>query len=510
MKTQACRLNRLNFETLESRTMLDAGWVAALGGAAHDRLWDMATDAAGNSYVVGEFNAAARFGTTNLTPAGGTDVFITKLNPIGQVLWATRAGGTGADLGYSVTVDSNGNVIVAGYFSGTAKFGNKTLVSAGGTDAFVAMLAGNNGSFQWANKVGGSGNDRALAVEVDSSNNIYISGGLNGSNFVYAEGLNSQYGSTQLFVNKYKANGSQQWTKTVSGNMAKASFEGLALDNAGGVYVAGAFSGTANFTTGALSSTSASRDLLVAKLNASNGAWQWAETVPTTVDGDIRGVAYLANHLYVTGAFEGTATFDAHALTSAGITDGFIASFNSATRSFDWAQRFGGTGLDIARELGTDSQGKIHVVGSYRGTADFGSQTLVNPAPEGTTFITALTSAGAFVESLSLAGPGSNSARNIGFDGAGNRYVGGYFEEQAQFPQRTLTSAGAIDSYVTKLGTTATPNASRNMPASRAMITEASVPSKPGQRSVLSDESVLEAAFANFGDQRSHLLLVLI
>jgi len=490
--------------------MLDAGWVAALGGTGTDRLWDLATDAAGNSYVVGEFTGASSFGSKNLTSAGGTDVFVAKLNPNGQVLWATRAGGTGTDLGHTVTVDSAGNVVVGGYFSGTAKFGNKTLASSGGTDAFVAKFTGTNGTVQWANKVGGSGQDRALAVEVDTSDNIYVSGGLNGATFVYAEGLNSQYGSTQLFVNKYKANGSQQWTKTVSGNMAKASFEGLAVDNSGGVYVAGAFSGTANFTTGALSSTSASRDLLVAKLNASNGAWQWAESAPTTIDGDIRGVAYRANRLYVTGAFEGNASFDAHSLTSAGITDGFVASFNTTTRSFDWAQRFGGTGLDIARELGTDSLGNIHVVGSYRGTADFGSQTLVNPTPEGTTFVTTLSPVGSFVESLSLAGPGSNSARNIGFDAAGNRYVGGYFEEQAQFPQRTLTSAGAIDSYVTKLGSSSALAMSRQRPTTRAALIEENPIPQVSPRDIARSLPAIEAAFAEFEELVPDLLLVLV
>lgn len=444
---------RLRAETLEQRCMLDAGWVAALGGTGSDRLWDLAGDAAGNTYVVGEFSGTAAFGNRNLSSAGGADIFVAKLNSSGQVQWATRAGGTGADLGYSVAVDTGGNVVVTGHFSGSAKFGNTTLVSSGGTDAFVAKLAGNNGKFQWAKKVGGSGNDRGLAVETDSSGNVLVTGGLNGAVFTYAEGTNSQYGGTQLFVNKYSSSGTQLWNRTVTGAFAKASFEGLAVDTAGSVYVAGAFDGTANFPTSALTSASESRDMVIGKLNSS-GTWQWAELVSGTVDGDIRGAAFLSGKLYVTGAFEGTVNFDAHAVTSAGVTDGFVASFDTATRSFDWAQRFGGTDLDIAREVATDLQGNVHAVGSFRGTADFGPQALVNPAPAGTTFVTTLSPTGVFVESMALAGPGSNSARNIAFDAAGNRYVGGHFEGQADFPQGTFNSAGGIDSYVTRLATT--------------------------------------------------------
>lgn len=451
IRNRSCAVaRRLRAERLEDRSMLDAGWVAALGGAGNDRLWDMAGDAAGNTYIVGEFSGTANFGGKSLTSSGSSDVFVAKLNSSGQVQWATRAGGSGADLGYSIAADTGGNVLVTGHFTGSAKFGNTTLASSGSTDAFVAKLAGNNGKFQWAKKVGVSGDDRGLAVETDSSGNVLVTGGLNGAMFVYAEGMNTQYGATQLFVNKYSSSGTQLWSRTVTGAFAKASFEGLVVDSAGSVYVAGAFDGTANFPTGSLTSVSTSRDMLIGKLNSS-GTWQWAESVSGTVDGDVRGAALSNGKLYVAGAFEGTVNLDAQALTSAGITDGFVASFDTATRSFEWAQRFGGTDLDIAREVATDLQGNVHVVGSYRDTADFGPQILVNPNPAGTTFVTMLSPAGAFLESISLGGPGSNSARNIAFDSAGNRYIGGHFEGVAEFSQGTVASAGAIDSYIVKL-----------------------------------------------------------
>src|SRR5262245_6287151 len=76
---------RLSLESLERRELLDAGWVAAISGAGSDRLWDLAGDAAGNTYVVGEFSGTAALGSKNLTSAGGSDVFVAKLNSAGQV-----------------------------------------------------------------------------------------------------------------------------------------------------------------------------------------------------------------------------------------------------------------------------------------------------------------------------------------------------------------------------------------------------------------------------------------
>jgi len=495
---------RLRLESLERRELLDAGWVAALGGAGSDRLWDLAGDAAGNTYVVGEFSGTAAFGSKSLTSAGGSDVFVAKLNSAGQVQWATRAGGSGADLGYSVAVDASGNVLVTGHFTSSAKFGNTTLNSAGGTDAFVAELAGSNGKFQWARKTGGSGNDRGLAVETDSAGNVYVTGGLNGANFTYAGGANSQYGAGQLFVQKYNTSGTQLWSRTVAGNYSKASFEGLAVDGSGNVYVAGALDGTANFPTGAVTSVSARRDLLIGKLNSS-GAWQWAETVSGTVDGDIRGAALAGGKLYVAGAFEGVVNFDAHVRASSGVTDGFVASFDVASQSFDWAQRFGGIEMDIAREVAVDAAGNIHAVGSYRGTADFDSQTLVNASPAGTTFVTMLSPTGNFVNSESFGGPGSNSARNIAFDSAGNRYVGGHFEGDAAFPQGTITSVGGIDSYVTRLAQPA----ALSTPASAASNTNSSSTTTSSEtRAAVARPraSAMDEAFADFEDD---LLLLL-
>lgn len=505
-KNQGCRLRHrsLRAEPLENRQMLDAGWAASLGGIGSDRLWDLAGDAAGNTYVVGEFSGTVALGSKNLTSAGGSDVFVAKLNSVGQVQWATRAGGTGTDLGYSVAVDASGNVLLTGHFSGSAKFGSTTLVSSGGTDVFVAEIAGNNGNFQWARKTGGSGNDRGLAVETDSAGNVYVTGGLNGANFTYAGGANSQYGANQVFVQKYNTSGTQQWSRTVAGNYSKASFEGLAVDGSGSVYVAGALDGTASFPTGAVTSVSTSRDLLIGKLNSS-GTWQWAETVSGTVDGDVRGAALAGGKLYVAGAFEGAVNFDAHVRTSSGVTDGFVASFDVTTRSFDWAQRFGGAEMDIAREVAVDAAGNIHAVGSYRGAADFGSQTLVNASPAGTTFVTQLSSAGAFLNSESFGGPGTNSARNIAFDSAGNRYVGGHFDGSAAFPQRTLTSAGATDSYVTRLAQPSALSATSGAASSTSSSSSATA-SETKAAAVRPRASAMDEAFAEFDDDL--LLLV--
>lgn len=59
--------------------------------------------------------------------------------------WASAAGGAESDLGHAITTDGMGNQFVTGQFRGTAVFGSTTLTSAGNTNIFVAKLdpAGN-------------------------------------------------------------------------------------------------------------------------------------------------------------------------------------------------------------------------------------------------------------------------------------------------------------------------------------------------------------------------------
>ena len=69
------------------------------------------------------------FGSTTLTSAGGSDVFVAKLDSVGNFLWAVRSGGTDSDRGERIALDSSGNIYVSGYFSGTSNFGSTTLTS---------------------------------------------------------------------------------------------------------------------------------------------------------------------------------------------------------------------------------------------------------------------------------------------------------------------------------------------------------------------------------------------
>ena len=79
--------------------------------------------------------------------------------------------------------------------------------------------------------------------------------------------------------------------------------------------------------------------------------------------------------VYVTGFFSGSITADGVTLTSAGLSDIFVAKYNS-DGTLVWLKRAGGTGADIAHGIVVDSVGSIAIVGEFQNTASFGGNSI--------------------------------------------------------------------------------------------------------------------------------------
>jgi len=123
-------------------------WVKQMGGTGQDGGVAITADAGGNIYTTGFFSGEADFdpgaGVQNLTSAGGSDIFIQKLDSEGNFLWAKQIGGSDSDGGISITTNLNNNVYTTGYFSETADFNPDSdsinLTSAGSRDIFIQKM----------------------------------------------------------------------------------------------------------------------------------------------------------------------------------------------------------------------------------------------------------------------------------------------------------------------------------------------------------------------------------
>jgi len=86
----------------------------------------MAVDASGNAYVTGWYGGTTDFdpgpGEDWHTSNGAWDIFLSKFDSAGSVLWAKTWGGTGLEQGWGAAVDGSGNSYVTGFFEGTVDF----------------------------------------------------------------------------------------------------------------------------------------------------------------------------------------------------------------------------------------------------------------------------------------------------------------------------------------------------------------------------------------------------
>jgi hypothetical protein len=377
-------------------------WARRVGGPGTDFSHAMALDASGNVVITGNFEETADFNpgpaTFNLISAGQDDSFVCKLDTNGNFLWAKRLGGTGRESAHDVAVDSAGNVVTVGRFSGTADFDpnllTHNLTAVAFQDIYISKLS-SNGLLVWARSLGGSGDsDNASAVKVDAAGNVYTTGWFDGTNdFDPGPGITSitaTASSSDVFIHKLNSAGIFQWVKSIGGSSLDRGND-IALDTAGNIHVIGNFFGTVDFgpNGGAFPLSSANGSSFVSVLNK-DGVFLWAKN--TAGSSDALAVDSLGNIL-LTGKFSGTVDFDTgpgtFQLTSATSTapDVFVSKLDFLG-NLVFAMRMGGAEHDFGECIITDAvSSNVWCAGYFGATGDFdpgnGVFNLENAGPDG-------------------------------------------------------------------------------------------------------------------------------
>lgn len=315
-------------------------WVKGIGGQSGNST----QDANGNVYTTGSFGGTIDLdpssGTFNVTSVGLIDVYIQKMDVLGNFLWAKSIGGSNTVFGGGIVVDAIGNIYNTGYFQGTADFDpgintfNKSAI--GLWDVFVLKLD-TLGNFVWAQTFGSSGFDRSNAIELDNYGNVYTTGRFQGTtDFDPGTGIFnlSPAGFDDVFVHKIDKNGNFIWAKAFGGASSDQGYS-IALDIYGNVYTSGQFRDTADFDPGpgrAQLNSFGLDDTFIQKLDSS-GNFIWAKAfnglnsniaIDLSVD--------FSENIYTCGFFQDSTNFDPPNTTTqlipVGARDIFIHKMN--------------------------------------------------------------------------------------------------------------------------------------------------------------------------------------
>jgi len=362
-----------------------------------DIVYGISVDSGGNLYVTGHTEGNLH-GHTNL---GLHDVFVSKYDSGGVRQWTEMMNTTASDRSQSVTVDTGGNVYVAGY-----TFGNlHGHTNIGGGDGFVAMY-NSGGVRQWTAMMNTTATDSAYGVSVGSGGNVYVTGVTYGNLHGH-----TNIGGGDGFVAMYNSGGIHQWTEMIN-TTANDSPIGVSVDSGGNVYVAGGAYGDLHGHK-ILGLT----DVFVSKYD-SGGVRQWTAMMNTTaidtacgVSGDSEGNVYVAGWTY--GDLPGH--------TNIGGGDGFVAMYNSGGVQ-QWTEMMNTTAFDSAYGVTVDSRGNVYVAGATEGNLH-GHTTLGGPRDA---FVSMYDSGGVRQWTAMMNTTSSDTALGVSVDSEGNVYVAGH------------------------------------------------------------------------------------
>lgn len=300
-------------------------WDKAFGGTGSERATALALDASGHVIVVGEMQGTVSFdgGTTFLTSAGGTDVFVVELDGGGGHVWSAVFGGPGSERAADVSLDGDA-IIVTGSFSGSIDFGGGAITSAGDDDVYLAKLD-TDGNEVWSFGLGGSGTDVGNGVGVDAQGNVVVTGSFEGT-VDFGGGQLSSAGATDVFVARYAASGAHLVSAHYGTSAAQQGLD-VEADVSGAIVVVGSYLGNIDFGDGSLGGASGSADGFVVKVAPDlTPLWRYryADSVASTVASV--GLSPTGD-VVVTGRFGSSLDFGGGSRAHRGGSDIFVANY---------------------------------------------------------------------------------------------------------------------------------------------------------------------------------------
>ncbi|MBX7142153.1 MAG: T9SS type A sorting domain-containing protein [Chitinophagales bacterium] len=455
------------------------GWALNFGVYGADEGHDIAIDKFGNVLTTGEFEATVDFDpgtqTHELTSHGEEDIFIQKLDPLGNYLWAVSMGTGDYQTGYAIASDNEGSVVTAGYFVGTVDFdpGIETFNLTADYGGIFIQKLNSSGEFIWAIQMDDPIGTDLISIAVDLNDNVYSSGYFTDT-VDFDPGINEYKlicsGISNVFIQKLSPAGNFQWAKSFECDSYATSFS-LTIDEKGNLYSTGSFSGSMDFDPGPDTFQiicSSEEDMYIQKLD-SNGNFLWAKSeVASDISSESWGTAITSdslNNVYVAGVFAGSVDADPGLgnvqIVSNGSSDVLILKLDSAG-NFKWVKSIGSISVDRSYSIKLDALDNVYVTGGFKESADFnpGNDTFqLTSQGWQDIFILKLDSSGDFEWARSMGALGSDVGFALELDAMNNLYATGFFGLEVDFDPSSdslILNAESFDVFILKWGDVAT------------------------------------------------------
>ncbi|MGQ0827406.1 MAG: SBBP repeat-containing protein [Bacteroidota bacterium] len=390
-------------------------------------------------------------------------------------IWAQSAGGTKHDMGMSVSSDTNGNVLVTGYFSSpTVTFGAITLTNvdnSGYSDDIFIVKYDAQGNVLWAKSIGGTYSERGRGIALDNNGNSYITGFFQSSTITFGGTTltNINASSSDIFIVKYDALGNVLWGRSAGGTNGESGAS-ITVDSNGNSYITGGFS-SPSITFGSITLTNAYApygDFFLVKYDAL-GNVLWAQRAGSNNQEFGKSITVDTNgNLYVIGNYNsypftlGSTTLQVpKGICSPVCSDLFIAKYDTSGNVL-WAKSAGGTWDDNGNSIAVDNYGNSFITGNFwSDTITFGNidlKKLGSPGNSGDIFVVKYDASGNVIWAKKAGGSYHDQSSGISTDLNGNLYLTGCFNDTITFGNTTLIdTAGYPAIFIAKYDASGNP-----------------------------------------------------
>lgn len=349
---------------------LGQNWLRGAGGAGNDESLDITKDPQGGMVISGFFSYGVDFNVAQFSAVGEIDGFVARTSSTGEITWIKQFGGTGSDAAYANDVDSQGNIYVAGYYSGDMTVDGVQLTSnQSSQDIFIAKLS-SVGDLIWIRDFGGFDHDFLYDLEIDQEGNAVITGMFKGSITIGSSTYNSVIDpeenepSYDIFLVKYDENGTVLWSKH-----GQAIYEdrgmGLAINSNNDIALIGQFSDTLTLTN---TYNNQVYNTGFVMMMDSDGSELWLKKMSASMCLPYDITFYEDSLMYITGDFTGQlAIFADSVVTTNSVYSKkiFITKMNTQGEVL-WLENDGSESQFSSRCVEVDNSGNAYLSGYFK------------------------------------------------------------------------------------------------------------------------------------------------
>ena len=442
----AVALMALSYHTPANAQQLRWQWAMQANSAADSHISGTACDTARNIYLAGSFSDSIRFGAFRLASKGGEDIFLLKLDPDGNVLWAKPAGGLNDDYPTAMAVSPTGVLYTAGLHGKSAVFDNQQTGEKN-YNLFISSHTA-NGELKWVKSFAAKRSDYITSIAVDSTGSIYFGGYFEKQLRLGEQHAIKANAASDAFATCLDSLGNVLWVQ---------QWGGLGNDRVSALHVQDSLLWIAGHCTAAMkigtTTISPLNDeqnaIFTARCSLTGEVIQAYSNVSGISVSAVCMIGLEAGKSIVAGNFSDSLFLDHTVFESYGSRDMFIAAFDS-TGGLLWQQQIGSAAYDNLFDITQHPGGYIIAVGLYSAPLIFDQDTIGLSNDYCDVFAASYDREGRLQE-VNIMGGAEEFPQVLTHDKEGHVYIAGLFRDTTTLRHSVLTSSGTEEIFLAKL-----------------------------------------------------------